>query len=82
MKFTDSFLKEFSDDQLDQAESLIKREHPDLWFNMIKPTRSQMKNTSFYADFFEVVKNLSFIKEINDITALSYSLYQRSERKL
>ena len=76
-----SFLRRFSDEELDQAESLIKRERPDLWRNLTCPSVSQKANYSFYKDFFHIVRNFDFVSALTDVPALCYGLYNRSGRK-
>lgn len=80
MKSVSCFFRNFSEEQLDQAECLIKREHPDLWVNLIRPTPSQMNNSDFYHDFLQIVRGLTFLDGLSDVTALCYGLYNRVGR--
>ena len=74
------FSKSFSEEELDMAECLIKRERPDLWTNLTRPSPSQMNNTNFYDEFRQLVSSLDFINELLDVTALGHSLYDRGGR--
>jgi len=81
MMHSDPFTKSFTEEELDQAESLIKRERPDLWRNLIQPNARQMQNNTFFKDFFQLVRKFGFINALTDVTALCYGLYERAGSK-
>lgn len=71
-------MKTFSDDQLDEAEALLKRERPDLWRRLTQPLLRGRADSGFSYEFLQFTKRLPFMLELNDSTSLSYRLYGRA----
>jgi hypothetical protein len=80
MSCSATLLKTFSEQQLDEAECLIKRERPDLWRVLTHPMGTQCRSTGFYRDFLKVVSPLTCIDELPDVVSLSYALAGRREK--
>ncbi len=71
-------MKAFTEEQLDEAEAVLKREEPELWLRLTKPTMRGGFDTGFAHRFLQATKRLSFMRDLNDATALSYELYGRA----